>query len=87
MLIKTLEGNYSMSKLEKLKKEMIAWRDFYEQDIPCWDRIEAATTPKELYQIMQDHRHFLELQATDAETHLDKAVEKMFEGYNTLDFN
>ena len=69
-----------MSKLEKLKKEMLKWEDFYSQDIVWTDRIEEATTFKELYRIMQDHRDFLVEQNNDATDHLDEAVKKMFEG-------
>ena len=65
-------------KIVELKKQMLEWTDFYGQDIVETDKIENATTIKELYDIMQDHRNFIEQQAADAQTSLDDDVRRMF---------
>ena len=79
---KVKEENMDVDKkIKELKKEMLEWRDFYEQDIVQTDKIKNATTIKELHDIMQEHRDFLELQATDAQTALDRDVDRMFKGF------
>lgn len=70
----------SEKRMAELKKQMLEWTDNYGQDIAATDRIEAATTVKELHDIMEEHREFLDQQVNDAQVSLDKDVSRMFKG-------
>lgn len=58
-------------KIALIKQKMLKWRDFYGQDFAEWDKIEKATTKKELAEVMNNHIHFLEAQNIDALCHAE----------------
>lgn len=57
--------------IAQIKKALYDYRDFYGQDIVQTDLIEKGATKKELAEVLEQHRHFLEDQAIDAQTHLE----------------
>lgn len=61
----------------QIKREMLLWRDFYGQDIAEKDLIQKTKTKKELYEILKDHRRFLELQADDARGHIEQFMGRL----------
>ena len=60
------------------KKKLLAFRDFYGQDIVQTDIIEKAKTLKELREVLMSHRRFLGDQAIDAITNLDVFDREIF---------
>jgi len=63
--------------IEKIKEEMLKWRDFYGGDISDTEEIKNATSKKELNTIMEKHREFLEDMLRDANSHLDNFKRKV----------
>jgi hypothetical protein len=59
-------------KLEKIKKIMIKWRDFYGQDICAVDEIVNATSKEELLRIINKHIEFIQDQNIDAISHAEE---------------
>lgn len=57
--------------LEKIKKQMLSFRDFYGGDLLNVSDIESATSKKDLYDIIERHRSHMEDMLTDASSHLD----------------
>lgn len=57
-------------RINALKKKLLEYRDFYDGDIPMTDKINAAKTETDIYNIIQEYRKLLENQAIDAEKHL-----------------
>lgn len=67
--------------IEKIKKEMLKWRDFYGGDISDTEEIKTATSKEELNRIMEKHRQFLEDMLRDADSHLDNFKRKVSLGW------
>lgn len=67
--------------IEKIKEEMLNWRDFYGGDIGDTEEINNATNKEELNNIMEKHRQLLEDMQRDADTHLDNFKRKIGLGY------
>ena len=63
--------------IEKIKEEMLKWRDFYGGDISDTEEIKNATSKKELNRIMEKHRQLLEDMLRDADNHLDNFKRKV----------
>jgi hypothetical protein len=63
--------------IKKIKKEMLAWRDIYGGDLIGLEKIESATTKKQLNDIMEEHRSHLEMMLCDAHSHLDRFKQKL----------
>lgn len=63
--------------IEKIKKEMLAHKDFYGGDIPYTDEIKRATTKKELAALMDRYSSLLEDMAIDAQSRHDKFKRKL----------
>jgi len=49
-------------RIEKIKKMMIEWKDYYGQDICAIDEIAEAVTKQDLLKIIDNHIGFLEMQ-------------------------
>lgn len=64
-------------KIEKIKKEMLKWRDFYGGNIIYTEEIKNATSKEELNEIMEKYRQFLEAMLRDADSHLDNFKRKV----------
>ena len=62
------------NKVERLKKDMMTWKDFYGKHIVSTEQIQNATSMKELKEIMHEHRAFLEEQNANALKHLDETI-------------
>ena len=58
-------------RIEKIKKMMIEWKDYYGQDICAIDEIAEAATKQDLLKIIDSHIGFLEMQNIDAITHAE----------------
>ena len=56
-------------KIDEIKKEMLAHRDFFGGDIMYRDEIKKAKTKKELAKIMDNYGTHLEMMANDAQSH------------------
>lgn len=56
--------------IAKIKKEMLAYEDFYGGDLSDTEAIKDATTKKELADIINNHRDFMVDMLADAESHL-----------------
>ncbi len=67
--------------IEKIKEEMLKWRDFYGGDISDTEEIKNATSKEELNRIMEKHRQLLEDMLRDADSHLDNFKRKVGLGY------
>jgi len=63
--------------IEKIKKEMISFRDFYGGDLLGLDEIKDAKSEKELEQIIERHRSHMEMMLNDACSHLDSFKRKI----------
>ena len=63
--------------IEQIKKQMLAYIDFYGGDIPCIDKIKAAKTKKELKQILWEHEQLMESMLADARSHLNNFERKL----------
>ena len=63
--------------LSQIKREMLVWTDFYGQDIVEKDLIQKAKTKNDLYEILKDHRRFLQLQADDARGHIEQFMTEL----------
>jgi hypothetical protein len=59
-------------KISEIKKQMLRWRDFYGADIFESDRINKATTKKELDAVLHDYRRHMEDREQDALGHFDQ---------------
>lgn len=70
-------------KIAKIKKEMIAYRDFYGGPLLEVDFIEDKTTKEELADIIDTHNSFLECQLCDAQSSLERFKRKV--GLDNLD--
>jgi geranylgeranyl pyrophosphate synthase len=57
--------------LRETKKKMLAYRDFYGGDLICEDEIKKAKTKKELSELIERHRNFMEDMLSDAMSHLE----------------
>ena len=66
-----------MMKIDRIKKEMLNYRDFYGGDIPDTDRIRNAITKEQLRNILESHRRHLEFMLSDANSHLDEFKRKI----------
>jgi hypothetical protein len=58
--------------IAKIKKKMLAWRDFYGADIFESDRIKKAKTKKELDAVLHDYSRHMEDRESDARGHFEK---------------
>lgn len=67
--------------IEKIKKEMSEYRDFYGGDLLDSSEIESATTKEELNNIVERHRSHMESMFSDASSHLDSLKRKCKLGY------
>ena len=67
--------------IEKIKEEMLKWRDFYGGDISDTEEIKNATSKEELNRIIEKHRQLLEDMLRDADSHLDNFKRKVDLGY------
>jgi hypothetical protein len=67
--------------IEKIKKEMLKWQDFYGGDISDTEAIKNANTKEELSKIIEAHRQLLETMLSDADRHLDNFKRKLGLGY------
>lgn len=63
--------------LEKIKKEILNYRDFYGGDLPDYERIQKAKTKNELSSILEEHRDYMESMLADAHSHLDNFKRKL----------
>lgn len=59
-------------KIEEIKKRMKEYTDFYNGDILEVDKIDKATTKKELREILENHRRLMENMLADANQHLNE---------------
>jgi hypothetical protein len=59
-------------KIKDIKKEILSWKDFYGGDISEIDSIRKAKSKKELSEIIERHRRFMENMLADANNHLDE---------------
>lgn len=57
--------------IERIKKELLKYTDFYGGDIYDTEAIEKATTKQDLAAVIENHRTHLEHMLCDAGTHLD----------------
>jgi len=57
--------------VRETKNKMLAYRDFYGGDLICEDEIKKAKTKKELAELIERHRSFMEDMLSDAMSHLD----------------
>lgn len=57
--------------IEKIKEELLKYRDFYGGDLLNISDVEAATTREELSKIIELHRSHMEAMLCDAGSHLD----------------
>lgn len=64
-------------ELNKIKKEMIEWKDFFGGDIPDTEEIKNAKTKNELQQILHRHSSRLEDMLSDAQSHLANFKKKL----------
>ena len=67
--------------IEKIKEEMLKWRDFYGGDISDTEEIKNATSKEELNSIIEKHRQLLEDMLRDADIHIDNFKRKVGLGY------
>lgn len=67
--------------LEKIKQEMINYRDFYGGDLFNSDEISTAKTKKDLNRIIEKHRSYMEAMLSDANSHLDSLKRKIGIGH------
>jgi hypothetical protein len=63
--------------IAKMKKEMIAYRDYYGGDLIGVGDIENATTKEELKEILDRHTRYMEDMLSDAHSHLSKFKDKL----------
>ena len=63
--------------LNELKNEIFEWTDFYGGDIINAEAVRKATTKKELADVLEEHRAFMESQLCDAQSHLDNFKKKL----------
>lgn len=63
--------------ISEMKKQILKWRDFYGGSILDESEVEKAKTKKELKNILNSHGHFMEMQAIDAQSHLDNFKNKL----------
>ena len=70
-------------KIKKIKNELLNWRDFYGQDIADRGAIKNAKTKKELKEVLQNHKDWLEHQNIDALQDLDTFMKEL--GLNFID--
>lgn len=63
--------------LDKIKKAMLDYRDYYGFDLSNTDKIEAAKTKEELAEILNRYEHRIEDMALDATNHLRKFKRKI----------
>lgn len=66
-------------KIKDIKEKMLSWSDYYGGDIMQRDKIEKAKTRLELYDIMNEHIRFLEMQQIDAITHAENFKKDLFQ--------
>jgi hypothetical protein len=64
-------------EIEKIKEEMIKYRDFYGGDLLDVSEVENAKSKKELEQIIERHRSHMEMMLSDANSHLDSFKKKV----------
>lgn len=64
-------------KIEEIKEEMKKFRDFYGGDLISSDRIDEATSKKELAALIEEHRSHMEMMLCDANSHLDHFKHKL----------
>ena len=65
------KNNCNMT-LKNIKQKVLNYRDFYGADIMYTDRIKSAKNKSQIAEVIHNYRHFLELQAIDAQKHLDE---------------
>lgn len=58
--------------IKAIKEEMLLWIDYYGGDISDRDAIIKAKSKKELADVLEKHRSFMEDMLCDAHSHLDK---------------
>ena len=64
-------------KISEIKKQMLAFEDFYGGDLSSSDKIKDAKTKKELNDVLEQHRSFMECMLCDANSHLDSFKKKI----------
>lgn len=64
-------------KLEKIKEEMIAYRDFFGGDLINVSEVDNAQTKEELKQIIWRHHSHMEDMLSDAKSHLNHFQNKL----------
>ena len=63
--------------IKAIKEEMLLWTDFYGGDISDRDAIIKAKSKKELADVLERHRSFMEDMLADANSHLDNFKKSM----------
>lgn len=64
-------------KIEKIKQEMLEYRDFYGGDLLNIDEVMACETKDELKQILNRHEGHMEAMLSDAVSHLNHFSQKL----------
>ena len=66
-----------MSNVDKIKKKMLEWRDFYGADIFYSEEIGAAKSKRDLKKILDDYFKHMELRECDARSHFNEFVKAL----------
>ena len=64
-------------KIEEIKKEMTAYRDFFGFDLLGVSEVEKATTTKELADILNQHETHIEMMCNDAQADLGRFRQRL----------
>ena len=57
--------------LDKIKKKILEWKDFYGGDIADYEKVNRATSKEKLKTILEEHRSFMENMLSDVNSHLN----------------
>jgi hypothetical protein len=66
-----------MRKIERIKKEMLEWRDFYDADIFYTGEIKKAKTEEDLKAVLSMYAKHMEDRECDARSHFDDFVKSL----------
>lgn len=64
-------------EIEKIKEEMIKYRDFYGGDLLNVDEVITCETKDELKEILWKHDSHMEMMLSDAKSHLNHFTQKL----------
>lgn len=64
-------------EINKIKKEMKSYTDFYGGDLISYGEIDNATTKRELEALIEQHRTHMEMMLCDAMSHLNHFKQKL----------